>query len=304
MPHKMSSVFITGASGFIGRTLLGRLRSRRYDPIYCLTRNESAAGLADDASVKWLIGSIFDSAVYGSYLESSDTVVHLAATTGKTRREEYLRVNAAGTRYLLAECKPRGVKNFLYVSSIAVKYGDKSHYDYAQSKQQGEEAVAQSGLHYTIVRPTIVLGKESPGWQALSKLARLPLVVVFGDGRARIQPVDINDLADALVTILEEQRFSNETLDLGGPDVVSIEEFLQQVHRRYYRGQAKAIHLPVKPLASLLAFTDRYLPWLMPLNAGQLSALVQDGTAASNPLYEKQRSRMKNLETMLKTLTS
>jgi hypothetical protein len=57
-------------------------------------------------------------------------------------------------------------------------------------------------------------------------------------------------------------------------------------------------------VASLLAFADRCLPWLMPLNAGQLSALVQDGTAAFSPLYEKQRSQMKDLDTILKTLTS
>src|SRR5262249_28211951 len=154
-----------GASGFIGRRLLERLDPEEYDSIYCLTRSEFAArNLGNQKRFHWLVGSIFDSDVYGRCLDSSDIVIHLAATTGKARPEEYFRVNAIGTRYLVEQCKRRGVKNFLLVSTIAVKYRNKSDYPYAQSKQEAEEAVKQSGLNYAIVRPTIVLGKESPGW--------------------------------------------------------------------------------------------------------------------------------------------
>jgi nucleoside-diphosphate-sugar epimerase len=141
-------LFITGASGFIGRHLLAKLDPEQYDSIYCLTRRESTAKkLAEQNRFHWVIGSLFDSTVYGGCLDSSDTVIHLAATTGKAQPQEYFRVNATGTRYLIEQCKQRGIKNFLYVSTITVKFGDKSNYHYAQSKQEAEEAVKRSGLN-------------------------------------------------------------------------------------------------------------------------------------------------------------
>ncbi len=301
----MTSLFITGANGFIGSYLLARLDPRRYDPIYCLARSGSTTGkTAQEDNFRWLVGSLFDTDVYGGCLDSSDVVIHLAAATGKARREQYFTVNSAGTQHLLAQCKQRGVKKFLYVSSIAAKYRDKSHYYYAQSKQEGEEAVRQSGLNYTILRPTIVLGKESPGWKALSRIARLQWVPVLGGGTALIQPIDVNDLVDAMISIVEEEDFHDESFDLGGPDVLSMEKFLRKVHRLYYRDEPRVIHLPLTPLKWIVACSERYFPRLMPLNAGQLSVFVQDGTITWNRLYEKHRSRMKNLDTVLKTLTA
>src|SRR5262245_22988827 len=300
----MRSLFITGASGFFGRHLIARLEARHYDHVFCLTRSASTAKqIPEEKNFHWLVGSLFDSDGYGRGLDSSDVVVHLAATTGKARREEYFTVNSAGTRYLLAQCKQRGVKHFLYVSSIAVKYGDKSHYYYAQSKQEGEEAVTQSGLNYTILRPTIVLGKDAPGWKSLSGLARLPLVPVLGDGSTRIQPIDVDDVVEAILAIIEEQDFCNATYDFGGPEIITIEEFLRKIYRFYHGGEPRIMHLPQKPLRWIVACAESVLPGLMPLNAGQLSVFVQDGSVAPNRLYEKQRPRMKDLDTVLRSLT-
>jgi nucleoside-diphosphate-sugar epimerase len=298
-----SSLFITGASGFIGHHLLARINPEQFNPVYCLARNEATARkLAGQKHFHWLIGSIFDSDVYGSRLDSSDMVIHLAATTGKARPDEYFRVNATGTRYLVEQCKQRGVKNFLYVSTIAVKYRNKSNYPYAQSKQEAEEAVKQSGLNYAIVRPTIVLGKESSGWNALSKLARLPLIVVFGDGSTRTQPIEVDDLVDAMIAVVKEEDFHNESFDLGGPDTITIEEFLKKVRRLYRGNTRKVLHLPYEPLKRIVAYADSYLPSVLPLNAGQLSVFVQDGTVTSNRVYEKQRPYMKDLDTVLRLL--
>ena len=214
-------------------------------------------------------------------------VIHLAAATGKAPAEQYFSVNRDGTRHLLMRCRERQVKNFLYVSSIAANYRDKSHYYYAQSKLEGEEAVRKSGLGYAIVRPTIVLGKESSGWKSLARLARLPWVPVFGDGSARIQPIDVDDLVDAMIAVIEEQEFHNESFDLGGPDILTIEEFLKKIHRLYFHDEPRVVHLPYQPVKRLLSYADTYVSSMLPLNAGQLSVFVQDGTITSNRLYAK-----------------
>jgi NADH dehydrogenase len=229
-------------------------------------------------------------------------VVHLAATTGKASAEEYFSVNCHGTRHLIASCRERQVKNFLYISSIAVKYLDKSHYPYAQSKQEAEEIVRQSDLNYAIVRPTIVLGKEAPGWQALSRLARLRWVPVFGDGAARIQPIDVDDLVDAMISLIDEQDFHGESFDVGGSDVISIEAFLKKVHHVWSGNEPRFVHLPYDLVRRILGYGETLLPSMLPLNAGQLSVFVEDGTVTPNRLYEKQRPYMKDLDTVLRVL--
>ena len=297
------SLFVTGASGFIGRTLLKRLNPRSYERIYCLTRSESPnLTTIEQQNITWLQGSLFDSDSYEHCLDSSVVVVHLAAATGKAPAEQYFSVNCEGTQHLVARCRERQVNNFLYVSSIAANYRDKSHYHYAQSKLEGEEIVKKSGIGYAIVRPTIVLGRESLGWRSLARLARLSWVPVFGDGSARIQPIDVDDLVDAMIAVIDGQEFNNESFDVGGPDVLSIEEFLRKVHRLYCHAEPRVVHLPCQPVKWFLSLAEGYCSWMLPLNAGQLSVFIQDGTIAANRLYTKQRPSMKNIDTLLRLL--
>jgi nucleoside-diphosphate-sugar epimerase len=296
------SLFITGARGFIGRRLLARLHPGRYDHIYCLSRESMNTGTSPATNLTWLEGSLFNSDRYAHCLNSSVTVVHLAATTGKAPVEEYFSVNRDGTQHLLMRCGEKKVKKFLHVSSIAANYRDKSHYYYAQSKLEAEEIVRKSGLGYAIVRPTIVLGRESSGWKSLARLARLPWVPVFGDGSTRIQPIEVDDLVDAMIAVIEESEFHNESFDLGGPDVLTIEEFLVKVHRLYCHAEPKVVHLPYQPVKGALSLAEGYFSSILPLNAGQLSVFVQDGTIAANRLYAQQRPRMKNIDTVLRLL--
>ena len=297
------SLFITGASGFIGRHLLARLAPRRYERIFCLTRRASAVpGLVDHPNVTWLTGSLFDSDRYRNCLDASVTVIHLAAATGKALPREYYSVNRDGTRRLLECCRERRVRNFLHVSSIAANYRDKAHYDYAQSKLESEEIVAKSGLSYTILRPTIVAGQDSTGWKTLARLAQMRLVPVFGDGSARIQPIDVDDLADAMISIIDREDFRNESFDIGGPDVLTMEELLRKMHRLNNGDEAKIVRLPYGPMRLVVTCAESLLPSLLPVNAGQLSVFVQDGTVASNRLHDERRPFMKDLDTMLRGL--
>jgi NADH dehydrogenase len=249
-----------------------------------------------------LEGSLFDADRYQHCLDSSVVVIHLAAATGKAPVQQYFSINREGTKHLLMRCRERRVKNFLHVSTIAASYQDKSHCYYAQSKLEAEEVVRKSGVEYAIVRPTIVLGRESAGWKSLERLARLPWVPVFGNGSARIQPIDVDDLVEAMITVIDEQEFHNESFDLGGPDVVTIEGFLKRIHRLYASADPRIVHLPYSTTKRLLAFAENYVSSMLPLNAGQLSVFVQDGTIEVNRLYERQRPRMKSIDTVLRLL--
>ena len=298
----MRGLFITGATGLIGRALLAVLDEERFPRVYCLTRDPAALEIPGSTRRPSVVvrGSLLDREAYRKALEVVQTVVHLAAATGKTNPEEYFKVNVEGTRALVEECRRAGVRNFLHVSTIAVKFKDKRRYYYAQSKELAEQIVRAGGLNYVIVRPTIVLGRTAPAWIALMKLARARVIPIIGDGAAPIQPIYLDDLVTCLSFILTQGRFANETIELGGPDTATLKEFLKQIHFHLYRKQASCIHIPRAPLITALSLVERFSYSMLPVSVGQLAVFANDGTISPNDVFAQHAGRMKGIEEMLR----
>lgn len=296
----MSSLFITGHTGFIGRTLLEKIDATNYQEVFCLSRSQAAGGpvLHQSKQFRLIHGDVCDTESFKSQLANCETVIHLAAVTGKASQEEYFRVNTRGTELLLEACEKQGVKNFLYVSTIAAKFADKTHYYYAQSKELGERAVKRSSLNYTIIRPTIVVGKGAAVSKALSRLAMKPVLFMLGDGTTLIQPISIGDLVDSLLLALE-RPFCNEVFELGGPEQITFERFLKNIHRLYYHREPLVVHLPLRPLITLISFMEQHVSSKLPVSSGQLSAFKNDGTIETNMIFSQLAGQMKNVNEML-----
>jgi nucleoside-diphosphate-sugar epimerase len=283
------SLFITGATGFVGRRLLERVRPGEFSGLYCLTRSAETPAIKSPASVgiRFIQGDLSQPERFIPYLKSVDAVIHLAARTGKAPPEEYYHVNHDGTRRLVEACIACGVERFLHVSTISVKYPENRNYHYGLSKRQGEDIVTASGLSYVIARPTIVLGKESSAWKNLSSLGRRSPMVIPGDGRAKIQPVHVDDLVDCLLEIIRQNLFIRAICEVGGRDIVSTEEFLRKVHWHYFKRNPMVIRIPLAIILSPLRFADRAFPSLLPVNAGQFAVFQNDGIVENDPTFKR-----------------
>ena len=271
----MPALFVTGAGGFVGRRFIDLAAGRTDLRVTALVRNT----LPDPApaAVDFVRADLLDPAGLPA-LDGIDTVVHLAALTGKAPAAAFRRVNVEATTRLLEACRRAGVRRFLFVSSIAAKFTD-THYPYADSKRDAEAAVRASGLRTVIVQPTIILGPGSPIGERFRTLATAPVVPVFGHGRALIQPIHVDDLARVLLALIERDRFDGETLEVGGPDIIPIEEFLRRVHRSVRGSEPRTLHIPVVPLRALLSLLEKVSIALVPFTAGQLASFSNDGVA-------------------------
>jgi NADH dehydrogenase len=298
-------IFVTGVTGVVGRALLARLAGdkrsagKNMPAVVALSRNVSAF---PEPGVKAVLGKLSDPSGWARELEGASEVVHMAALTGKARPAEFVRANEDGTRTLVEQCKKAGVRRFLYVSSIAACYPEHRAYPYGSSKLAAEQIVRESGLAWTIVRPTIVLSRRSKVWHSLEGLAGLPVVPLFGSGDVRIQPIHADDLAECLTDWLEDGTLDRGTYDLGGPEVLTFREFLGRVHRRKRGGEARFVRLPVKAAIAVLSRLEPLMLPLLPMTAGQLYSFVYDSTAAPNPLAARHAASQKNVETMLDDL--
>jgi NADH dehydrogenase len=250
--------------------------------------------------VKAIPASLLEPEKYAAELRGIDVVCHLAAALGKSTPEEMERVNVEGTRVLLEAARAASVKRFLHVSTIAVTFPEKRHYPYARTKERAEEVVRSSELDWAIVRPTIVLGPGSGWGKKLLALASAPIPFLFGSGRTRMQPVDVRDVARFLAEMMAMPSLGRETVELGGPDVLTFDEFIARVRAR----RTPILHVPAGPLVAALGALERPLHSILPVTAGQFYGFLHDTTAAPHALAGRLVPAKRNVDAMIEELRS
>lgn len=296
-------LFITGSRGFIGKALVSRLLATGRWQIRALTHSIEQ-GDNSPSGLTFVLGDLCDPVTYRSSLKGVDTVIHLAAVTGKAAPDEYEQTNVEGTKSLLWTCKEAGVGRFVHVSTIAATYPDQRHYHYAQSKARTEALVRESGIPYTIIRPTVVIGSGSQIWRTLSSIAKLPVIPLPNGGRVQLQPIDVDDLVKGVELVLSKDRFEGEALDLGGPNPISFADFMRAIHQACYGKEPFFISFPLAPIRWLLAFVEPVLRPILPVTAGQLALFANNSTASSNWLHDVLKERMHSVEETIATLVA
>ena len=278
-------VFVTGGGGFVGQRFLQDLAASPFE-VVALDRSGK---LSDTGRPGFQIvkGNLDDGSTYRHALASCDTVVHLAAATGNASKDVHHRVNARGTATLVDEAKRAGVSDFLFVSSIAVAFGDTTGYHYAQTKAMAEASVRESGLRFLIVRPTMILGPDAPILKSLGMLATLPVAVLPGNGRVLVQPIHVQDVVSCLMRVLETGGFCNATITISGSEQLSIEALLRRIRLVRRGAPGPLLHLPLPALQVPLRLAEKVgLGGMLPITAGQLSSFRFDAVGTPNFLQD------------------
>ena len=293
----MTTICVTGVSGFVGERFSDALKGDGRHVVVGMTR--AAGALAPNQGMSLVHGDLLEPASLRAALSGVDTVVHLAAATGNASARDHIRINRDGTRALLAAAEDAGVRRFLFVSTIAVNFPDLRRYPYAQSKKEAEQLVAASSMATTVVRPTIVTGPGSPIVAALRKLAGLPVVPIFGSGRVRVQPIHVDDLAALLADVVRTGRFHGETLEFGGPEIISMDELLLAIRNALGKPRGRIVHIPLGPVLPVIAAAEAVAGSAIPVTVGQLASFRFDGVARNNSLFDERRGAMKGIPEMM-----
>lgn len=295
-------VFVTGAAGYVGRRVVARLLARGDATPVCLVHRAPTDGretVPPNDAARWVVGDLREPETYEDELAGCDRVIHLAARTGRAGRRAFWRDNVEGTRALLEACRRRDTGGLLHVSTIAVHFDDLEHYPYAASKAEAEAAVRRSGVPHAIVRPTLVFGPGAPACRALSILARWPLTIVPGDGRATVQPIHAGDLATALADLAVAPEPPSGAHDVGGREALTIRELLARIHRRLGGDEPRFVHLPLRPLELLASGLERLFPTAPPVASGQFATFREDGRVRQGHLQDVLSDSLMGTDDML-----
>jgi len=163
--------------------------------------------------------------------------------TRSSSSKSYFNVNVVGTENLLAACQKHNVKRFIYVSSSAAS---EKGGGYGVSKLRGEEKVKSSSLEWVILRPSEIYGpnmKEGIG-KLISWIKKFPIIPVIGDGSYFLSPVYVDDIVDVMVEIVNNDLLIKETLNLCGPEKMTMNELVDRI-ARILRIHRKKMFLPI-----------------------------------------------------------
>jgi uncharacterized protein YbjT (DUF2867 family) len=270
-------VLVTGGTGFVGPHVVRAIAETGHD-LKLLVRDSTRSRELPGRPV---VGEMTNTVSLKSAVEDVEAVVHLVAIR-QGREEQFKRVMEQGTRDLVAAAKDAGARRFVLMSALGTSEATKDLVPYYHAKWEMEQVVKSSGLEHVIFRPSFVFGRDGGILPTFGKLAKLtPVTPIIGSGEQKIQPIWVDDVAAYFTTALDKPEATNRTFELGGPDIVSWNEFWGRLKAALGVRRRPSIHLPLGLMRVNALLTER-LPGNIPLTRDLLTMLEHGDNVVSD----------------------
>jgi len=254
------TVALAGGTGFTGRRVAARLAAGG-DALRCLVRATSdRASLPDGATS--VVGDLGDATSLANWLAGCDGLVYVAS------------MGFGHVPGVVAAAETAGVRRAVFVSTTGIF--TKLPAPSKTVRVAAEETVRRAHAAWTIIRPTMIYG--APGDRNMERLLRRvakpwPLVVP-GNGRAVIQPVHVDDLADAIVAAFRSPAAERREYDVSGKAPLSLDATIDAAARAVGKKRGR-LHVPIGPVAATLRACEACrLP--VPVKSEQVLRLAED----------------------------
>lgn len=229
----MAVVLVAGGTGFIGshvvRSLIGEHR------VIVMSRNPGRPHPNLPGGIEVRRGDVGEPASLPDALAGVDCLVISIQfpnhpVENPRKGYTYEKVDGEGTTRLAEAARKAGVKRLIYLSGAGTREGRTE--PWFRAKLKAERAIRESGIPYTIIRPSWIYGPEDRSLNKFATFARLlPFVPVIGDGKGRIRPVFVGDVARAVAESLRHEAALNQTYEIGGPEELSMDEIIRTMLR-------------------------------------------------------------------------
>jgi uncharacterized protein YbjT (DUF2867 family) len=253
-------VAVFGATGTIGRALVPALAADH--EVVAVSRRSRP----DDGHVRWAVADVLDAEDVRKTLDGVDIAYYLVHSLGSRDFEERDRLAA---RTVAAEAERAGLSQVIYLGGLGEDNPDLS--PHLRSRLETERELASGRVPVTTLRAAVVVGAGSAGFETIVALVdRLPLMVAPRWVSVPTQPIALDDVVRYLVGVGGRKESLGQSFDVGGPDVLTYRQMIEQVAR--LRGRhPRVVEVPV--------LTPRLSSWWLhlvtPVNAGVARPLIE-----------------------------
>jgi NADH dehydrogenase len=272
------TVLVTGAAGFVGEYVLEALQETAFK-IKGLVRREPQGRKLREKGIEPVIGDVTRPETLSDALSGVDAIIHLAAVNRNQGEATMEAINYRGTINLLGAARAAGVQRLVQVIGI----GADSRRTSPLSRTQGlaAEAVIRSEVPGTVLEAGVIFGRGDAFGTMLTGLARIsPLAVTPGDGKARFEPIAVQDVALAAVNALDMLDSSGQRYEIVGPDILTLDEIVDLLLDAAGIKRLK-LHMPPTLLRPPARIMERFLPE-PPVTSALLDLLELDIQAQKN----------------------
>lgn len=287
----MSATIVTvfGGSGFIGRHVVRELAKRGYR-VRAAVRHPSRAGflrtMGLPGQVEPVYADIRDAESVARALSGAGMAVNLVGILYETGRQTFQALQAQGAGCVAQQAKACGLTRLVHMSAIGADRNSASAY--GSSKANGEDAVREAFAAAVIMRPSIVFGAGDGFFNRFAAMAKTsPALPLLGGGHTKMQPVYVDDVADAVCAALDTPATAGTTAgttyELGGPSIYTFAELMRIVLRETQRKRL-LVHVPW-PLARLQGRILGLLPAPL-LTLDQVRMLEHDNIVSDSAIAE------------------
>ena len=239
------NVFITGATGFIGRSVVRQLLEHHHHATLLLLPGEYSPFKAD---VRIVRGDITQAESLENLMADQEAVIHMAGTSGYRCWRDCRAINRRGTHNVVNEAVRSRVRRFIHVSSVSVygrlsrvtltedypyrKIGDPFGDTKIDAEQIIRRAAAKHKLELTIIRPTMVYGKDDNRFiPFLIRNLKKRDCCMIGSGNHSVDLIHISDVSDMIMRVLEDRHAIGSIYNLTHRENPTWKEMLEVIVR-------------------------------------------------------------------------
>lgn len=259
-------VTIFGGSGFVGRYVARRMAKRGWRVRVAVRRPNEAIFVrpyGNVGQVEPIQANIRDEASTRRAIEGATAVINCVGILAEYGKQKFNPVQAEGAgriARLSAEC---GVERLVHISAIGAEITSLS--DYARSKARGEKAVSEAFPNATILRPSIIFGREDGFFNRFAEMAKFTPALPLVGAETKFQPVYVDDVAEAACRAATGDAAPG-LYELGGPKVYSFRELMELMLKEVRR---RRVLLPVPFFAA--KFIGKILDLVQKISFGLIS---------------------------------
>jgi uncharacterized protein YbjT (DUF2867 family) len=276
-------ILVTGGTGFVGTYVVDRLL-RDGHAVAVLARDPEKTRNRYSRPVEAVVGDVLDPASLARALEGGhakpDAIVHLVGIIHEQRGQTFDRVHREAVENVIGAARAAGVRRYLHMSAMGSSPDSPS--EYGRTKAAGEAAVRQSGLEWTVFRPSIIFGPGDGFVSLLEPIVRHNpgFIPVIGSGMTRFQPVSIHDVARVFAESLAKPETVRQAYEVGGTEIFTLNDIYREIAAAVGKGGKPLIHFPLWYGRILASQFERLARWGLfrdpPLTRDQIRSLSRD----------------------------
>ncbi|MDB5867133.1 MAG: NAD-dependent dehydratase [Betaproteobacteria bacterium] len=254
----INDVCVIGGSGFVGRHVSHQLCARVHRvTIPTRDRERVKDDLIPLPTADVVTADVHDEQTLVRLMRGCGAVVNLVGVLHNGRRNQsFEQAHVELARKVVDACKRTGIRRLLHMSALNAAPNGPSAY--LRSKGEAEKIVRESGLDWTIFRPSVIFGREDRFLNLFAKLQSLLPVILLASPKARFQPVYVEDVAAAIVESVARLDSFGQTYELAGPKAYTLRELVE------YVGRVTGHRRPIVGLGPALSYLQAYAMELAP----------------------------------------